>query len=648
MFPSKVVIASKEYSLNQKLINLLRGLGWDDFHICDTVDKLLQHGCQTDQEILIFLFTNLAPSSQLLEVLASLRKNLQALLVTIFDPDQVDSQSIAKFGKLIDGFILLPLGKHSLTATLTMAKERRQRELDLLRSEEKFNSLFHKSAEPSLLLHNQIFIDCNQAALDNFRAERKDIIGKSPADLSPEIQPDGSTSIEKSKKYIDETLKSGFTQFEWLHRRLDNSVFLAEVTCTAIPYAGDLALVVKWRDITEVEHFKKSLELSEQRYRQLFETMLNGFALHEMIYDENHQPVDYRFLAINPAFEKLTGLSADTLIGKTVLEVLPNTEPYWIETYGKVASSGDPILIENYSRELDRYYRVFAFSPTRGQFATLFEDITLQKKNERYQSALLHLSEKIRQAYTTEEMVQTIIFTVSSILDIDTAAIALKSAENDFNFRIVFGIGKARDWIGAEFTKDQGITGYALRNKTPLFQNNVAESPYYIREYQHFYHPYVAVVPLISGEDTIGAFLLGRDKPFTDNDKLIITSMSELISNALQRMILQEKTQQTVDYLYDLRKIDLTITLGRDLGERLSVLLEVVIEHQKVDAASIWLKEPQTDLYQLAAYRGFQLHEFQFLSTHDPGVKTDTRQLVHLKRNTKTCSFGRIWTTNSK
>lgn len=62
MFPSKVVIASKEYSLNQKLINLLRGLGWDDFHICDTVDKLLQYGCQTDQEILIFLFTNLAPS----------------------------------------------------------------------------------------------------------------------------------------------------------------------------------------------------------------------------------------------------------------------------------------------------------------------------------------------------------------------------------------------------------------------------------------------------------------------------------------------------------------------------------------------------------------------------------------------------------
>lgn len=147
-------------------------------------------------------------------------------------------------------------------------------------------------------------------------------------------------------------MKNGFVQFHWLHRRLDGSEFLAEVSLTTIPYAGDLALYAKWRDITEIEQYKKSLLISEQRYRQLFETMLNGFALHEIILDEHNQPVDYRFIVVNPAFEKLTGLRAENIVGKTVLEVMPNTEPYWIETYGRVACTGDPVLIENYSQEL--------------------------------------------------------------------------------------------------------------------------------------------------------------------------------------------------------------------------------------------------------------------------------------------------------
>jgi PAS domain S-box-containing protein len=631
MFPSKIVIASSDLSLNQTLKNLLQKSGWGDIRIFESIDGILEYCCLTNEEILIFFYANLAPPLNLLELLQLLRRNFQALLILILDPHQVDYQLQAKLGKVIDGFILQPISEHSLIATLYMARERRQRELDLLKSEEKFQRLFHKSSDPSFLLHNHIFIDCNQAALDSLRAERTEIIGKSPAELSPETQPDGSLSNEKAEFYIKEALKNGFVQFHWLHRRLDGSEFLAEVSLTTIPYAGDLALYAKWRDITEIEQYKKSLLISEQRYRQLFETMLNGFALHEIILDEHNQPVDYRFIVVNPAFEKLTGLRAENIVGKTVLEVMPNTEPYWIETYGRVACTGDPVLIENYSQELDRYYRVFAFSPTQGQFATLFEDITLQKKNERYQAALLQLSEKIRQTYSTEEMSQTVVHAIRSILEIETAAIALKTPENDTLYRIVYGIGKAKQWIGAEFSKDQGITGYAIRSQTPYFQNNLTEDPYYLRDQPHYYDPYVAAVPLLSGKEPVGALMLGRNKPFTDSDQMIITAMGELIGNALQRMLLQEKTQQTVDYLSALRKIDLTITHGRDLGERLRVLLEAVIEHQKVDAASIWLKDPQTDFYKLSAAQGFHLKELPNLIEPYPGIRTDVTQIVHLQ-----------------
>lgn len=631
MFPSKVIIASTDSSLNHTLVNFLQKSGWVDIQIARSFDHLLEFCCLTDQEILIFLYPPAPSSWQLLESLQSLRRKSKALLILILDPNQIENQSHNALGKLIDGFLLQPVNEYYLNATLMMARERRQRELDLLKSEEKFQRLFLKSNDPSLLVLNQIIIDCNQAALNQLRAERREILGKSLADLSPEIQPDGNFSVNQADFYTNKALKTGFIEFRWLHRRFDGSQFLAEVSLTAIPYAGDLALFAKWRDVTEIEQYKKSLQMSEQRYRQLFETMLNGFALHEMIFDEHHKPVDYRFIAVNPAFEKLTGLSADAILGKTVLEVLPNTEPYWIETYGKVAWSGEPVLIENYSQELDRYYRVFAFSPVKGQFATLFEDITIQRKNERYQSALLQLSEKIRQAYTTEEMAQTIVHTIGLILELETAAIALKSPENADKFRFVFGTGKAKEWIGAEFTKDQGITGYTLRSKTPYFQNNLANDPYYLRDQPQYYHPFVAAVPLISGEDPIGVLLLGRNKSFTDTDQLIVTSMSELIGNALQRMLLQEKTQQTVDYLSALRKIDLTITLGRDLGDRLSVLLEVVVEHQKVDAASIWLKEPQTDFFNLAAIRGFRSGTLPLPTSPYPGITGSPNQFLHLQ-----------------
>jgi PAS domain S-box-containing protein len=121
---------------------------------------------------------------------------------------------------------------------------------------------------------------------------------------------------------------------------------------------------------------------SEHNFRLLFENMTTGFALHEMIYDPNGQPLDYRFLQINPAFEKLTGARAQDLIGRTVKEVMPNTEQYWIDTYGKVALTGEPTSYENYAREIGRYFEARAFSPGKHKFAVVFSDITDRKRAE--------------------------------------------------------------------------------------------------------------------------------------------------------------------------------------------------------------------------------------------------------------------------
>ncbi len=130
----------------------------------------------------------------------------------------------------------------------------------------------------------------------------------------------------------------------------------------------------------------RELNQNKEEYHSLFENMIDGFARHRILNDEHGRPVDYVFIEVNHAFEELTGLKKEELIGRRVTEVMPGIKDDavdWIGRYGSVALTGKSIRFENYSSTFHKWFSVIAYSSKKNTFATVFQDITERKQIEK-------------------------------------------------------------------------------------------------------------------------------------------------------------------------------------------------------------------------------------------------------------------------
>ncbi|MBK1614448.1 hypothetical protein CKO44_13310 [Rubrivivax gelatinosus] len=136
------------------------------------------------------------------------------------------------------------------------------------------------------------------------------------------------------------------------------------------------------RDVTEPMRVQDAMRDSEKRYRSLYASMIEGMAVHQLVLDEQGQPLDYRTLDANPAFERHTGLRRRAIVGQLASQAYGVAQAPFLDLYAQVALTGKPQVFDLFFELLGKHLLVSVFSPERLQFVTVFEDVTERKRLE--------------------------------------------------------------------------------------------------------------------------------------------------------------------------------------------------------------------------------------------------------------------------
>ena len=290
-----------------------------------------------------------------------------------------------------DDYLVKPFSGRELLARvaahLQMARMRRDSIAALHASESQFRALVNASSD----IVYRMNADWTELRYLQGRKFIADTHERNRTWMEKYIHPDDRRRVTET---IEEAVRNKST-FE-----LEHQVFLVDGTLgwtfsRAIPLMDTDGTVLEWfgmaSDVTARRQAQEALKNSEQKYRTLFESMDEGYCVIELMFDANQRPADYRFLEVNPAFEKHTGVGHAQ--GRRMQELATDGAAHWCDTFGRVVVTGEAIRFVDNAKAFDgRWVDVYAFrlgGNGSHRLALLFSDITDRKRDEQERERLV-------------------------------------------------------------------------------------------------------------------------------------------------------------------------------------------------------------------------------------------------------------------
>jgi PAS domain S-box-containing protein len=135
-------------------------------------------------------------------------------------------------------------------------------------------------------------------------------------------------------------------------------------------------------DLSERKLTERELEESEEKYRTLYSSMVEGMALHKILYNSKGDAIDYIITDVNTSYERIIGAKKEDVVGSKASEAYNSKKPPYLDIYSKVVDAQEPCSFETYFPPMDKHFNISVFSPKKGHFGTIFQDITEKKKAE--------------------------------------------------------------------------------------------------------------------------------------------------------------------------------------------------------------------------------------------------------------------------
>jgi len=284
-------------------------------------------------------------------------------------------------------------------------------------------------------------------------------------------------------KRVSEAIKTGGFEGEWRVVWPDGSIHWINGRAWVFKdeKGKPLRLIGVNIDITESKKREEILEESESRYHSLFSNLIDGFAYCEMIYEDKSKPIDFVYIEINDAFERLTGLRRENVVGRKVSEAIPGTRGANPEIFGlfsRVVQTGVPERFELFFKPLSKWFDIAVYSPRKGHFVASFENITERKRAEEAIKTLNDdLEERVRQrtAQVSSERLR-----LYNVLETLPSYVILL----DRDYRVVFANKVFRETFG----EDHGRRCHEyLFGKDSECENCVTYKVYRENKAQHWY-----------------------------------------------------------------------------------------------------------------------------------------------------------------